>query len=96
MIAQCLAKEPDERPRDARTLAAMLRAIEIPAEHDWGDERAAAWWAAYTAPKPAPNMPSAEVQVIMPGRTREQRPIEATDDRAIAATMAGPGVTGSD
>jgi serine/threonine-protein kinase len=69
VIVQCLAKEPHERPRDARTLAAMLRAIEIPAEHDWGDERAAAWWAAYTAPKPAPNMPSAEVQVIMPGRS---------------------------
>lgn len=94
VIAQCLAKEPDERPRDARTLAAMLRAIEIPAEHDWGDERAAAWWAAYTAPRPAPNMPSAEVQVIMPGRTREQRPIEATDDRAIAQTMAGPTASG--
>jgi len=90
VIAQCLAKEVDERPQDARALAAMLRAIEIPAEHDWGDERAAAWWAAYSPAKPAPNMPSAEVKVIMPGRTREQRPVEAMDDRAIAQTLAGP------
>ena len=36
------------------------------------------------------NVPSAEVQVIMPGRTKEQRPLAATDERAIAATMAGP------
>ncbi|HSN27359.1 MAG TPA: protein kinase [Kofleriaceae bacterium] len=90
VIVQCLAKEPEDRPRDARTLAAMLRAIEIPAEHAWDRARATAWWAAYQPPKPAPNMPSAEVQVIMPGRTREQRPIEATDDRAIAQTIAGP------
>ncbi len=94
VIVQCLAKEPDDRPRDARTLAAMLRAIEIPPEHAWDQARAAAWWAAYQPPKPAPNMPSAEVQVIMPGRTREQRPIEATDDRAIAQTIAGPTADG--
>jgi serine/threonine protein kinase len=90
VIASCLAKEPEERPVDARTIAARLRAIEIPAEHAWTAERAAKWWRDYQPPKPAPSVPSAEVQVIMPGRTKEQRPLAATDDRAIAQTMAGP------
>jgi serine/threonine-protein kinase len=90
VIASCLAKEPEERPVDARTIAARLRAIEIPAEHAWTAERAARWWRDYQPPKPAPSVPSAEVQVIMPGRTKEQRPLAATDDRAIAQTMAGP------
>lgn len=26
----------------------------------------------------------------MPGRTKEQRPLAATDERAIAQTLAGP------
>jgi hypothetical protein len=90
LVLRCLAKEPEERPTDARTLAARLRAIEIPAEHAWTAERAARWWRDYQPPKPAPSVPSAEVQVIMPGRTKEQRPLAATDDRAIAQTMAGP------
>jgi serine/threonine protein kinase len=90
VIASCLAKEPEERPIDARTIAARLRAIEIPAEHAWTAERAARWWRDYQPPKPAPSVPSAEVQVIMPGRTKEQRPRAAMDDRAIAQTMAGP------
>ncbi len=90
VIASCLAKEPEERPVDARTIAARLRAIDIPAEHAWTAERAARWWRDYQPPKPAPSVPSAEVQVIMPGRTKEQRPLAATDERAIAPTMAGP------
>lgn len=90
VIASCLAKETTDRPSDARALAAQLRAIPIPAEHAWTDARAAAWWKAYQPPAPAPNVPSAEVQVIMPGRTVEQRPLAATDERAIAQTLAGP------
>ena len=90
MIASCLAKEPEDRPADARSLAARLRAIEIPDEHAWTAERAARWWRDYQPPKPAPSVPSAEVQVIMPGRTKEQRPHVAVDERAIAQTMAGP------
>ena len=54
------------------------------------DARAAAWWRTYQPPKPAAAMPSAEVQVIMPGRTRDQRPALASDERAIAQTIAGP------
>jgi eukaryotic-like serine/threonine-protein kinase len=88
VIASCLAKEIDDRPADARALAAQLRAIPIPEEHAWTEARAAAWWREYRAPVPAPNVPSAEVQVIMPGRT-DNRPPAATDERAHAQTLMG-------
>jgi serine/threonine protein kinase len=90
IVRSLLAKEPDDRPNHARALAAQLRAITIPDEHVWTQARAATWWRSYTPPAPVANVPSGEVQVIMPGRTKEQRPLEATDERAIAATMAGP------
>ena len=69
IIHSCLAKDIEDRPADARVLAARLRAIEIPATHAWSETRAGAWWTEYRAPEPAPNMPSAEVQVIVAGRT---------------------------
>jgi serine/threonine-protein kinase len=88
VIASCLAKEITERPADARTLAARLRAIPIPAECEWTDAAAIAWWREYHPPAPAPNVPPGEVQVIMPGRT-EQRPPAATEERALANTLMG-------
>jgi eukaryotic-like serine/threonine-protein kinase len=44
VIASCLAKDPHDRPADARALARVLRAIAIPPEHAWTDEHAHAWW----------------------------------------------------
>jgi serine/threonine protein kinase len=90
IVRSLLAKDPEDRPADARALAAQLRAIKIPDDHVWTQARAAAWWRNYSPPAPAATVPSGEVQVIMPGRTKEQRPLAATDERAIAATMAGP------
>jgi serine/threonine protein kinase len=71
LITSCLAKDPAERPASARVLGSAMRAIQIPAEHAWTPQRAFAWWRDYRAPVPVPNVPSAEVQVIMPGRTAE-------------------------
>jgi serine/threonine-protein kinase len=87
VIAACLAKDIADRPRDARELAAMLRAIEIPHEVAWTTERADEWWHAYRPAAPATPAPSSEVQVIMPGRT-DQRPVAATSETAIAQTIA--------
>jgi eukaryotic-like serine/threonine-protein kinase len=89
VIAACLAKEPDQRPTDARDLAARLRGIEIPAEHAWSSWDAIDWWSAYQAPAPAPKISTQSIQVIMPGRT-EERPPMATGDDAIGATIAPP------
>jgi serine/threonine protein kinase len=90
LIQSCLAKEIDGRPRDARELADKLRAIEIPDEHAWTAARAAAWWKTYEPLQPVPSLPSEEVQVIMPGRTKEHRPLIATEEHAIAPTLVGP------
>jgi serine/threonine-protein kinase len=90
LIQSCLAKEIEGRPRDARELADKLRAIEIPDEHAWTGARAAAWWKTYEPPQPVPSLPSGEVQVIMPGRTKEHRPLIATEEHAIAPTLVGP------
>ncbi|HEX7839256.1 MAG TPA: serine/threonine-protein kinase, partial [Kofleriaceae bacterium] len=87
VIAACLAKDVTDRPGDARALAAMLRAIPIPAERAWTADHAAAWWRAYQPATPPTGMATSEVQVIMPGRT-DQRPVAATSDTAIAQTIA--------
>jgi serine/threonine-protein kinase len=42
LVLACLAKAPNDRPRDALALIAMLDAI--PFEHPWTPERALAWW----------------------------------------------------
>jgi serine/threonine protein kinase len=85
-IATCLAKNIADRPRDARTLAAMLRAIPVPAEQAWTPDHAEAWWRAYRPEAPPASISTGEVQVIMPGRV-DQRPVAATSETAIAQTM---------
>ena len=51
LVLACLAKDPKQRPHDARAMIAALRAIEIPRELAWTDERAAEWWQTH---RPAP------------------------------------------
>jgi serine/threonine-protein kinase len=65
ILASCLAKDPEGRPRDARVLAALLRAIEIPSDHVWDETRAALWWRDYRAPDPAPTVASTQLQVAL-------------------------------
>jgi serine/threonine protein kinase len=45
-IMACLAKSPEQRPRDARELLRRLLLAEsaLSAEQQWSDERAQAWW----------------------------------------------------
>ena len=43
-IKFCLAKQPQDRPRDARALARALKAIVTPAGEQWTEARAQAWW----------------------------------------------------
>ncbi len=44
LVVSCLAKSPEDRPRDARALAAALAEIEIPADRAWTKADATAWW----------------------------------------------------
>lgn len=44
IVAACMAKSPDDRPRDARMLAAMLESSAVD-PGQWNDERKRQWWA---------------------------------------------------
>lgn len=54
MVLACLAKAPNDRPRDAMALIAMLDAI--PFEDPWTPVRALAWWNEYI-PSALPSTP---------------------------------------
>ncbi|MEO8842922.1 MAG: serine/threonine protein kinase [Kofleriaceae bacterium] len=86
LITSCLEKDPAGRPTSARVLGTALRRIEIPAEYAWTPQRAFAWWRDYRAPVPAPNVPSGEVQVIMPGKNTVQ-----SGTTPFEVTRVGPG-----
>ncbi|MEO7095375.1 MAG: serine/threonine-protein kinase, partial [Polyangiales bacterium] len=62
IVIRLLAKDPEDRPDDARELAASLRSIEIPEEHAWTEARALAWWAAHR-PKPMITLESTPLSV---------------------------------
>jgi len=94
IVQSLLAKEAEGRPNNARSLAAQLKAIKIPDEYAWTEARAVAWWRGYSPPAPIESLPSNEVQIIMPGRSVDQRPVAATDEKAIAQTLAGPTARG--
>jgi len=89
VVSACLAKDAEQRPLDARQLAAQLRAIPIPPQHAWTEAKALAWWTAYKPPKPAPQVSPSEIQVIMPV-SAEQRPEVATSELAISSTVVTP------
>ncbi len=68
VIEQCLQKSPSDRPSSARSLAASLRAITLPAEETWTMERARAWWAERRSLPPKP-----EVEHASPSASAEDR-----------------------
>ena len=80
VLLSCLAKRPQERPHDARALARALRAIAIPDEHAWTDERAQAWWRdqhVASAAIPAEQQPTETIQqprVLVADRDRDLEP----------------------
>jgi len=49
VVLSCLAKSPDDRPPDARSLGRMLRELEL--EPRWTDVSAEAWWAEHLGDK---------------------------------------------
>jgi serine/threonine-protein kinase len=50
VLMQCLAKDPTDRPQDARELSRLLD--ELGLEHAWSDERRTDWWNRYGPPPP--------------------------------------------
>lgn len=85
VLESCLAKDPGQRPRDARVLASLLKTIAIPAEHAWTDAKAQAWWNGYRPPAPAQPVSTGDVQMIMPGS--DQRPMPGTAEEQFPPTI---------
>ncbi|CAN5921675.1 hypothetical protein BH11MYX3_BH11MYX3_24890 [soil metagenome] len=86
MVIQLLAKDPDDRPLDARELSSRLRAIEIPPEHAWTEARAQAWWRAHR-PTPmitAESTPLTVERLLVP---QNSETVEAPIAPPDAATM---------
>ena len=52
IVAACLAKERDQRPADASSLADALRAVRLPAEEGWSPAQAAKWWSEHMPNQP--------------------------------------------
>ncbi|HEY4055399.1 MAG TPA: serine/threonine protein kinase, partial [Kofleriaceae bacterium] len=82
VIVQCLAKDPRDRPANARALAEMLYAIEIPPEHAWGRQKSAAWWKRF-APEPTKVSEAATARGVL---------VKASD---APETQSGPTAAGT-
>ncbi len=88
IVSSMLAKDAADRPANARELARMLRAIEIPDEYKWTQDRAYSWWRSYT-PQAPKRVAAEEVQLIMPRDSAGQIP-KALDDLPRVPTISGP------
>jgi serine/threonine protein kinase len=86
VLESCLAKDPEQRPRDARVLASLLKTIQIPPEYAWTEAKGQAWWNAYRPSVPAPAVDTGDVQMIMPGRS-DQRPLPGTAEEDFPPTI---------
>ncbi len=66
LVLSLLAKDPRDRPADARALIAALRAIEIPVEYAWTEARAQAWWSTHKPldKKTKPGMPELSKTIV--------------------------------
>jgi serine/threonine protein kinase len=86
LILQCLAKRPEDRPHDARALAAALTAIAIPAEHAWSKPMAVAWWKnLHVAATSAPEALTMDAAAVSP---REQPTVIAKATPAIVVVAS--------
>ncbi|HTL37694.1 MAG TPA: serine/threonine-protein kinase, partial [Kofleriaceae bacterium] len=76
LVYALLAKDPDDRPRDARALIAQLRAIEVPREHAWTDAAALAWWnnTRPTAKVATSEAPTAAAPMLLVASAESARP----------------------
>jgi len=58
LLKFCLAKQPSDRPRDARALSRALKAIHIPPAEQWTEARAQTWWRERSSRAPKASNPA--------------------------------------
>ena len=89
LIAACLAKEPGERPQDARALAKALGAIPIPPDQAWTEELAQMWWSNLQLTRANTNESTAEDgRLLVPQRVTTTR-VEVPSPSQEARTIEG-------
>ncbi|NVB78735.1 MAG: serine/threonine protein kinase [Kofleriaceae bacterium] len=84
LVVQCLAKQPNERPEDARALQKALASIVIPEEHAWTDTHAQMWWGSMQASATSrAEAETAREKLLVPQREPTRAP--GSDARTIEA-----------
>jgi len=78
LVIRCLAKEPEQRPVDARELRQLLDEVPVPAAQQWGEGQARPWWAEHNDQVQA----LAEAPVTAEGRRLERGSTEIVLDTA--------------
>jgi serine/threonine-protein kinase len=84
IVTACLAKDPAQRPKNARTMAAMLRGIDIPTDHAWTVAKAQEWWKD-NVPKVDPARPGTST----PGKLLVPFETDGSVSNPAAATVRG-------
>jgi serine/threonine protein kinase len=82
VVLRCLAKDPADRPHDARALADELAAIAIPDEHAWTRVQAVAWW------RSLQTQPTSTPEAATAAAPRLTRALPPPPDAEPAATVA--------
>jgi serine/threonine protein kinase len=87
IVTACLAKDPAQRPKNARTMAAMLRGIDIPTDHAWTVAKAQDWWK-----DNVPKVDPARAGTSTPGKLLVPFETDGSVSNPAAATVRGPQV----
>jgi serine/threonine protein kinase len=68
IVMACLAKDPEQRPRNARVLAQLLMKAELPGCEPWDEAHMNTWWELHLPARPLPVADSGASQVFSPKR----------------------------
>jgi serine/threonine protein kinase len=66
IVMSCLAKDPGQRPPNARVLAHQLLTADLAGSEPWDDARMHRWWERHLPPCPLPIADDGAVQVFSP------------------------------
>lgn len=66
IVLSCLAKDPEQRPRNARVLAHLLMNADLAGSPAWDETQMHTWWELHLPPRPLPVADGGASQVFSP------------------------------